>query len=54
MRKRFFFSSFLSTLSYCLLPLLVMSAVYLAITIPEQRKEEMRWKRPAPASYRIH
>lgn len=39
MRKRFFFSSFLSTLSYCLLPLLAMSAVYLAITIPEQRKE---------------
>ena len=39
MRKRFFFASFLRTLSYCLMPLLVMSAVYLAITIPEQRKE---------------
>ena len=38
MRKRFFFASFLRTLSYCLMPLLVMSAVYLAITIGAEKR----------------
>lgn len=39
MRRRFFLSSFARTLANCLLPLVLLCTVYLAISIPEQRRD---------------